>query len=121
MTDPKEWKANRAKWVEALRDPSRKQVPGVLGHPDRGQCCLGVLAEISGCIYGRDERFGDDCWDGECSFAPPRAMEFVGLRTMHGAYQRGSLADHNDKYFMSFAQIADLIESEPGELFHDAS
>ena len=112
MTDPKDWKANRAKWVEALRDPSRKQVTGTLGHQEcGGQCCLGVLAEVAGCEYMSYGR-----WDNQSGLAPQRAVEFVGLNSAKGLYRRSSLADDNDRG-MSLAQIADIIESEPKGLF----
>lgn len=33
FADPQDWPANRRLWTEALRDPSREQVTGRLGHP----------------------------------------------------------------------------------------
>ena len=146
MTDPKDWPANRRLWVEALRDKSRRQVQGRLGHQeyDDGQCCLGLLAELAGCtfrfkemntVYGR----GQCLWNEKSVFSPQRAMEFVGLRTASGrfdadpAYLRtasarnfvgdpalgGSLAALNDKQKASFAVIADVVEQEPPGLFRE--
>ena len=117
MTQAEEWKANRAKWVEALRDPSRKQAFSMLGHPDSGgQCCLGVLAEVAGCTHQQDGYTGQDRWDGEDKVAPERAIEFVGLHDEVGSFEDTTLADDNDRG-MSLAQIADVIESEPEGLF----
>ena len=119
MTQEAEWKANRAKWVAALRDPSRKQVAGRLGHQSTGgQCCLGVLAEVAGCTHEqRRSDNGDHVWDGCVDVAPGRAMGFVGLHDEVGSYGKTTLAVNNDECGMSFAQIADVIESEPPGLF----
>ena len=108
-----EWRENRAKWVAALRDPSRTQVTGKLGHQEiGGQCCLGVLAEVAGCEYMSSGR-----WDNCSGFAPYRAMEFVGLKDAKGRYGKFfSLSIDNDSG-KTFAQIAATIESEPQGLF----
>ena len=106
------WAANRRLWVEALRDPSRKQITGTLGHREcGGQCCLGVLAEVAGCEYMSYGR-----WDNRSGLAPRRAVEFVGLKSAKGFYGMSSLATDNDRG-KTFAQIADIIESEPPGLF----
>ena len=112
-----EWRANRKAWVAALRDPSRKQVAGRLGHQSTGgQCCLGVLAEVAGCTHRRDEEWFDS-WDGVDGEAPKRAMEFVGLRSPCGQYTGSkTLIALNDNGF-TFAEIADVIEREPQGLF----
>ena len=115
MTDPEEWRENRAKWAAALRDPKRRQTTGKLGHQDKdGQCCLGVLAEIAGCEFSLAGSYCD--WDSHINNAPPRAMDFVGLQYQNGEYARSSLSNDNDGG-KSFAEIADIIESEPEGLF----
>ena len=114
FADPKDWPANRRLWTEALRDPSRKRVTGRLGHQeDGGQCPLGVLAELAGC-----ERTGDG-WDHFAGALPKRAVEFVGLRSRTGFYAGGSLVRDNDNEYMTFTEIADVIESEPAGLFRE--
>ena len=120
MTQAEEWKKNRAKWVAALRDPSRKQVAGRLGHQSTGgQCCMGVLAEIAGCTHEYYEKTNDELWDGDRQCAPWRAMEFVGLTKQVGSYlMYRSLLRDNDSG-KTFAEIADIIEREPEGLFRD--
>ena len=118
MTDPKDWPKNRELWIAALRDPKRRQIRGVLGHQDNdGQCCLGVLAEIAGCT----PKIGIEAalWDGERTDVPSRAINFVGLRRGDGEYFSGdrSLVEDNDERGKTFAEIADIIESEPEGLF----
>ena len=123
MIDPKDWPKNRELWTTALRDPERKQTEGELGHQDKdGQCCLGVLAEIAGCTHTVGTvGFERALWDGEGVDAPIRARDFVGLRRGNGEYFSGgrSLAYENDDG-KTFAEIADIIESEPEGLFRGA-
>ena len=123
MTDPKDWPKNRELWTTALRDPKRRQTTGKLGHQDHGgQCCLGVLAEIAGCRFRlvEQERVEVPCWGSSSDLlAPPRAEDFVGLQYPNGEYLNSSLARENDGG-KTFAEIADIIESEPEGLFREA-
>ena len=120
MTD---WKKNRAAWVAALREEDRKQTTGVL-KDDNGQCCLGVLCEVAGIPAFRSAELDNGqslfLYDGYNSLAPRVAMEFVGLKNGQGFYdlREGSLSSDNDGG-CTFAQIADIIESEPAGLFKD--
>lgn len=111
-----EMKANRRRWVEALRSGKYKQAKHVLRNGDNGMCCLGVLAEIAGCDWKRG-----DGWfaDGEGQTAPKRAKAFVGLRENNGGWKDDQcLSDQNDRG-KTFSEIADIIESEPDGLFID--
>jgi hypothetical protein len=88
-------------------------------------CCLGVLAKLAGCTFSRlgsefpyvDELDGDQV-------APRAAMNFVGLSKDDGRFidDRGltdTLAGRNDSG-ASFAEIANIIESEPRGLFAES-
>ena len=116
MTEPKDWKANRAKWVAALRETDRTQARGLL-QDTKGQCCLGVLCEVAGLREVREEA-GLYSYGGETTLPPAAALAFVGLFDAQGTYGDGtrSLALDNDSG-TSFAQIAGFVESEPDGLF----
>ena len=108
-------KANRRLWVEALRSGKYEQGRHRLRDNENGFCCLGVACDV----------FGPDDWDGlkflgEVSYLPPAVMEFFGISDRRAFYRhdlmKTTLADQNDKG-KSFAEIADIIESEPLGLF----
>ena len=107
-----EMKANRRKWVEALRGGKYAQCTDKLYNGEGGYCCLGVLASVAG-ETAKDIKNDTDLG------ALPNVMEFVGLRDSEGAYEDGCLVVHNDKLRKTFAEIADIIESEPAGLFTD--
>lgn len=113
-----EMKANRRLWVEALRGGAYEQGDEFLRSLDDKFCCLGVLADIAGCDWRKDNISKDA--DGCSRSAPKRAMDFVGLAESEGKYDFGSdfvsLAIHNDGG-KTFAELADIIESEPEGLF----
>jgi len=115
MTDVR---ANRTKWVKALRSGKYEQAKGVL-HNGTGYCCLGVLCVVAGMTPERDED-EEFRFDGNRACAPEIATRFVGLRTNNGGYKYGdhALTEKNDAG-MTFNEIADLIESEPDGLFKD--
>lgn len=112
-------KANRKLWVEALRSGKYEQTRHTLRTAD-GFCCLGVLADIAGCEWSIDT--GHYLADGCMRTAPNIARLFVGLADDEGNYpvdeddEVNSLASLNDAG-TPFAQIADIIESEPKGLF----
>lgn len=125
---PDEQKANRKAWVTALRSGEYKQATNALEDQNGGMCCLGVLAKIAGCSRAVDDM--GISYDGMRIVAPGRAMEWVGLSTAKGRlhdridFERPSgsefgavsLAGLND-FGATFAEIADIIESEPKGLF----
>lgn len=122
MLSLEEMKANRRKWVEALRSGKYKQTTQVL-HDGEGYCCLGVLA----CVAGKTP---DQLGIEETLVHFPDVMKFVGLSDDNAPYltrradpddlddydETDCLADINDAG-KSFAEIADIIESEPPGLF----
>lgn len=118
---------NAEKWVAALRSGEFAQTSGVLTDARNNQpqhCCLGVACEL----YRRE--VGDlkvkatttDSgrvivkYDGSASYLPIKVQEWLDLRSPSGAYVNGSLTSDNDKG-TPFKGIADIIESEPADLF----
>lgn len=94
-----ELKANRLKWIAALRSGKFKQCDGTM-HESGAHCCLGV-AEI---LFGHPDAF--DYQAVQCS---------LGLRDECGEMSKSSslvgLNDgHDDGRKHTFAQIADIIE-----------
>lgn len=114
---PEQQKENRKKWVEALRSGKFEQCVGAL-HNGVGHCCLGVLCEVAGYTAkkGQDSYYRYEGIIGEAAL-PIRA--FVGLSSPIGEYGGICLAELNDNG-KSFAEIADIIESEPPGLFNDS-
>jgi hypothetical protein len=111
-----EMKANRRKWVEALRSGKYEQGKNNLYCEGR-YCCLGVLALLAG--YDAGEIEGQGTLGGR-----EKALQFVGLRGAMGGFghddDRQFLADLNDEG-TSFEEIADIIESNPPGLFIDST
>lgn len=103
---------NAKKWVAALRSGEYKQVRERLRGSD-GFCCLGVACDL----YIRDQELNWD--DMVCGLVGmPRDVAYhFGLRSGSGQYERGSLTMDNDVHERTFAEIADIIESEPQGLF----
>lgn len=98
------------KWVAALRSGKIKQGRKQLGFTDGSRCCLGVLDDLAvedGVIDGYD-------LSGAALLFKVR--QWAGLTTPCGNYSHGCLALDNDNG-KSFAEIADIIESQPDGLF----
>lgn len=116
-----EQKANRKLWVEALRSGKFRQATERLRKRNGAMCCLGVLSSLAACEWTWSEvekaYMADEHEDHDAS---KRARNFVGLATSSGEYEEDdntlSLASENDAG-KSFAEIADIIESEPAGLF----
>lgn len=103
-------KANRKKWVKALRSGKYKQAKEVLCAGRGNYCCLGVLGRVAG-VKAKDLMGATVLRDF------PEVMHFVGLSTDNGGFHLGrALSSENDRG-KSFAEIADIIESEPKDLF----
>ena len=137
---PNELNANAQKWVDALRSGKYTQTRGAL-RSDEGNnpkfCCLGVACDL----YAKETSM-DGWWrkskNGEfplykfvsgCSSSedalPILVAEWLGLKTVEGAFipdhtglRLGSLIALNDDLRLDFAQIADIIESQPEGLFN---
>ena len=107
-------------WVEALRSGKIKQSQGHLAEGD-GRCCLGVLCDLA-IKAGVIPRYSPS----SC-FLPQEVTDWAGLNGRDGSYERNgaqfTLAEDNDgnKHAgiagKTFAEIADIIESEPKGLF----
>jgi hypothetical protein len=108
-------------WLSALRSGLYKQGRKRLKHAGR-YCCLGVACQISSIVEPKD-------WIHKTlleASAEPVQNE-LGLERAAGSFKVGayakypqadSLVDLNDKYRVSFTDIADFIESEPEGLFY---
>lgn len=92
---------NRRKWVEALRDPLKKQAFGRIRLYGGKMCCLGVATEVIGADLYEDDGF---------------VGNYIEVEKAMGMKSWGDFVDMNDSRHLSFPQIADAIESRP-ELF----
>jgi hypothetical protein len=110
---------NRKKWVEALRSGKYNQGQSSLNVKNRF-CCLGVLCEVVGVDKQRNESTGQTLYGKALngSICPEEAMCAVGLTSEYGNFDsNNSLVKLNDSEGASFKEIADIIESEPNNLF----
>lgn len=104
-------------WVAALKSGEFKQAYDKLkGYDPRtgevGYCCLGVACVV----YERETGNAVDELNSD-NYLPARVQKWLGLRKHSGSYADGSLANLNDSHQKTFAQIAEVIESEPEGLF----
>lgn len=113
-----EQRGHRKLWVEALRSGKYEQARSVLRADNTSFCCLGVACDISG--------LGE--WIGfhylrEDKLLPDQVQLWLGLNGALGGFLDGGskkyLTDYNDGG-MPFAEIADIIESEPEGLLATA-
>ena len=111
---------NVKKWVAALRLGKYRRTTGMLHRRGSGYCCLGVACEVyiqHGGVLTKAIGEGAVTYDGERGILPVAVKNWLGLRDAYSSYNDGSLASQNDSWGMTFARIADLIESEPDGLF----
>lgn len=108
MNYPKLPKQLKNKWIKALRSGKFKQGNGILKRKnyknDYEYCCLGVLAEISGCKIKTGGTFLESKSISNVSKIP----EF-----MRGSKDRSvpeMLANRNDSGRWSFIRIANWID-----------
>jgi hypothetical protein len=124
-----EQKANRKRWVEALRGGEYQQGRnGILKELDGRMCCLAVACEISGLgqwvpVPGICEDYAVSSYVSRGAVPIP-VMAWLGLRDDNGHFDTSidgvtHLSSLNDNG-TSFRAIADIIESEPPGLFVDA-
>jgi hypothetical protein len=105
----------RRKWVEALRSGRYQKSTGTLNIRG-GYCCLGVACDIL------DPEQTMHPWR-QSAYPPNCIRDAFGLSTTEGLFTgtggvHKSLASLNDGG-NSFAEIADIIESNPPGLFID--
>lgn len=111
---------NAKKWVAALRSGKYQQVKGALRRSE-GYCCLGVACDV----YRKETRKGRWLKGNHGNFIfmrtsqvlPLAIQEWLGLTDELGYVDEDrALTELNDNG-STFAEIADLIESEPEGLF----
>ena len=117
---------NAKAWVAALRSGEFKQAKQSLHLKDEvagdSFCCLGVACKMfdddnPGALR-ISRNHGTMEYDSWGSILPYAVQQWLGLGDTTGGFDRGnkSLASQNDSG-KSFAEIADIIESEPEGLF----
>lgn len=121
---------NAKQLVAAMRSGDYKQ--GMTGHlrsHDDCYCPLGVGCELYHIATGElaavlDENCEGYSYGGHTDFMPQGVCDWLGLRSNNGSYGPygiakflDSLISDNDILEKSFAEIADIIESEPEGLF----
>lgn len=114
----------RKAWVQALRSGEYKQGNGYLHYGDT-YCCLGVACDLAvkdgvEMDVDADDDEGAVAYDGAAVIPPSKAQSWLGLSDPYGRYMRDDkihyLTSLNDAG-TPFAEIADLIESNPEGLF----
>lgn len=123
---------NAKKWVEALRSGEFKQATGHL-RTQSGHCCMGVLCELfmreGGSLHVENcgGISGATFFDNDATLLPKKVQRWAGLKDWKGRFLTNTpdngdvktadcLTAINDRG-ATFAEIADLIESEPPGLF----
>jgi hypothetical protein len=115
---------NAKKWVAALRSGKYEQGKGYLNIGGTF-CCLGVGCEVAienglsvvTYLHPDGNNFTVTSYDRRQGFLPERVTEWLGLTTDTGHYDTSDLMKDNDVRHKTFAEIADIIESEPQGLF----
>jgi hypothetical protein len=101
---------NAKAWVAALRSGEYLQIKNALTD-DGGYCCLGIACVVA------DKAGVPAAWRN-ISYLSDSVRRWLGLEDEIASYGDGqSLANDNDFRNKTFAEIADIIESEPEGLF----
>lgn len=121
----------RAKWIEALRSGEYQQSTrdlctlDVAGEPI-GHCCLGVACEVyqqhEEGLVTEDHPSGRQRLYSEYGHVTPGVVrDWLGLRNSFGGpddvISTASLVTLNDRDQKTFAEIADILESDNGVYF----
>jgi len=120
---------NAKKWIEALRSGKFQQAHASLclidEEGEKRYCCLGVACELAvdaGVIPPARESEGRFFYADQRTNLPVVVAEWLGLATTAGVYN--TLLDSGERSLIglndtgkSFAEIADVIESQPPKLF----
>lgn len=119
---PEQQKEHRRLWVEALRSGKYRQAEGALKRQGGEMCCLGVACDISGLgkwVPAGEGTKLDFIIDGTVfgpNYLPEPVKNWLGVRTYNPKVRVGDnttpLALLNDEG-VGFAEIADIIASEP--------
>ena len=114
---------NAKAWVAALRSGDYTQTQKMLRRVTKENgtsfCCLGVACDLYRNTVGGN-------WDTIVladSELTPAVMDWLGLEDSIGTYYNANgnnftLVGLNDNEYFTFAQIADVIKSQPKGLFH---
>lgn len=103
-------------WVAALRSGEYRQGAGLLHSPDTGTyCCLGVACDLA-VKHGVIKSY--DGYEAVLGGTARPVVQWLGLSDDSAGYDggRGQLTYDND-VGKTFAEIADIIESNPPGLF----
>ncbi len=103
----------KTKWIRALRSGRYEQHSGTLANMEgTAFCCLGVLADIQGCLWKDAANHSDDLLP-----VSPVSGRVVGDGIIHNRNFRGGLSDDKQNELgqlnddgRSFKFIADFIE-----------
>jgi len=99
----------RDRWCVALRSRDYMQGLGRLRTSDNCYCCLGVLADVMGVDWDKDEaEYADYSAHGSFGGLSIDLLDRAGL-TLD---DQGNCIKWNDKDGLSFDEIADKIEQE---------
>lgn len=128
---------NAKKWVAVLRSGEFKQTQRTLTKIDAennivGCCCMGVACEMfdkenPGVLEVKNIPSEEDYdarrrYNGEDALPPIVVINWLGLRDRNGQfgpYEDGSCLTGANDDGKSFNTIADLIEKNEAELFHE--
>lgn len=115
MTTVAEYRERKNKLVAALRSGKYKQGRGLLRSLNNEYCCLGVAEDLRGV----DWTPGNDCYalGDTYNMLTREGRLFYGFTDNAGNFTGGVLWHLNDNEAKTFAEIADIIDSEPEGLF----
>lgn len=113
-----EQKEHRKLWIKALRSGNYKQGYYHLKVADR-YCCLGVACDVAFSNGFEDDKLAYNDVFEENSYLPYQIVRYFGLATTCGSYYKSSLTLDNDYNYLSFNEIAGIIESEPEGLIEN--
>lgn len=110
-------------WISALRSGRYKQCKRVLNNGE-GMCCLGVLCDISGlntweACNQEYPPYGYYSCGSQKEFLPKNVQEWAGVDSESPSYSKDNIETNRDIYLhelndedgLTFAEIADRIES----------
>jgi len=104
----------KQRWIKALRSGEYQQGKESLYHCGKF-CCLGVLTDLyikeHGLQWNQDSA---DLWsfEEEGGTLPQSVQDWSGIDAPNPMILGDRATDHNDKYHLSFNEIAALIEQD---------
>lgn len=121
----------RKLWITALRSGKYKQGKfrlHLITETGDELCCLGVACKVAKengvplevCTVPHDQGTAV-LYNGSKAALPNVVVEWLGLTSSDGMYENTRLTTQNDRVGLTFDQIADIIESEPEDMFETRS